>query len=167
MSRVTASSDPSKLVIPWGTIIGIIVCKGNYKCKSKSEAIRTLMHGLTLGISMDIRKDLDGQWVVYLSQMGVHFLRQKHGWVNKEMAKRHRTGNRRASMDIRHPKVKVRAQAVINDWVPGEVRRSDYTQEEIDQWTYGKSAPKVKAETPKPVKRFSLYDFIDDMEGEK
>jgi len=137
MPRANASSDPSKLIVPRGSILSIVLFTGRYVCKNKTEAKRALMHGLTLGVSVDMSKDIKGEWVVNLSQMGVHLLRQRHGWKNPCMVKRNRKGIRRQPLDIRHPKVKVRAQTVITDWVPGEARTSDYTESEVEKFVYG------------------------------
>lgn len=146
MSRATAHNDPSKLIVPHGTILSIVLFKGRYACKNKAQAKRALMQGLNLMISVDMSKDITGQWVIHLSQMGVHLLRQKHGWKNPAMNNRKRTGTRRPKDIARHPKVKVRAQKVITDWVPGEARLSDYDADEIDEWTYGESAEDVQSE---------------------
>ena len=159
MPRATASSDPSKLMVPRGTVLSIVLWKGRYSCKSKAMANRALMHGLTLGVSVDMSKDIKGDWVIHLSQMGVHLLRQKHGWKNPLLTKRNKTGKRRAALDKRHPKQKVRAQKVIEDWVPGEARRSKYDEKEVLDWTYGESSDIVQTEDAKPAPKAKTKTF--------
>lgn len=124
MPRRKAVSDPSLLSVPRGSLISICLFKGRYVCDNKPQAKRALYHALTLGISMDMVKDLKGNWVIFLSSRGVHDLRVKHGWRNPAMKERDKMGKRRnpegtkketATDEPRHPKRKVKVETVSEE----------------------------------------------------